>query len=153
MCTTYSHSKGLTLLELLIVVAILAIAASVAVPNLTNLIRSNTTAVQVNELISLVHLARSQAIRSNDSAVLRLRSANGGWDAVVVDGDDQELKKVAHSRTRLDLPEGGIDLIFDGRGFLPDSETITLRHESCAGDCGQRQQRTLEIMTTGRVGE
>lgn len=59
------NQRGVTLLELLIAIVVIAILVTWAVPNFQETIRSNQVAAQNNELIGLIHLARNEAIRRN----------------------------------------------------------------------------------------
>ena len=59
------RSRGLTLVELMVTLAIAAILAAVALPSFQDIIRSNRLATQANEFVGAVALARSEAVRQN----------------------------------------------------------------------------------------
>lgn len=69
--------RGVTLIELVVTIAIVAIGAALAYPSFTGLIRSNRVATATNNFIAAVNLARTEAIRSN----------RGGGLCPSVDGD------------------------------------------------------------------
>lgn len=62
---TSSTSRGFTLVELMITIAVLAIGSALAYPSFTSVIRSNRVATTTNNFIAAFNLARSEAIRSN----------------------------------------------------------------------------------------
>lgn len=59
------HSKGLTLIELLIVIAIVGILAAMAMPSFKNILNQQEVNGQINNLIAMVYFARSEAIKRN----------------------------------------------------------------------------------------
>jgi len=59
------RAKGLTLIELLIVIAIISILASLAAPSFNELVRKQHVNGEANVLFSLVYLARTEAIKRN----------------------------------------------------------------------------------------
>ena len=69
MKTTYktktkskNKNSGFTLIELIVVISIAAILASIAIPNFTKMIDSNRTTAATNEFVSALVLARSEAL-------------------------------------------------------------------------------------------
>lgn len=98
MSSRSRYSKGFTLTELLIVVAIAGILLNFAVPSFTETLKDNRMATQINELHATLSYARSEAIIRN-ATVTMCRSSNGascagswhdGWIVFVdtnVDGD------------------------------------------------------------------
>jgi type IV fimbrial biogenesis protein FimT len=71
-----SGARGLTLVEVLCTVSIVAILSAIAIPNLGDLRRSVARRTAVNELMHAVFLARSKAIMTN-SVVSLCPSGNG----------------------------------------------------------------------------
>ena len=59
------HQRGVTLVELMVVVAITAILAAVAVPQFSHLVGSRAIDAQSSALMSSLRLARSEALKRN----------------------------------------------------------------------------------------
>lgn len=63
-------SRGFTLVELAVTVAVLAIIAMVAVPSFTNLVRGNRLVSSANEMVAMLQTARAAAISNRATAVV-----------------------------------------------------------------------------------
>jgi type IV fimbrial biogenesis protein FimT len=70
--------RGFTLIELMVVVAVLAIVATVAVPSFQQIIENNRLATESNRLLSAMSFARSEAVRVGDDVSLSAKA--GGFD-------------------------------------------------------------------------
>lgn len=72
---------GLTLVELMMTVAVLAIVTSLAVPGYARLTAANRITTATNELVAAIHYARSEAIRRGQTVVIC--KSNDGLDCTV----------------------------------------------------------------------
>jgi type IV fimbrial biogenesis protein FimT len=69
------RTHGFTVVELMVVVAIAAILASLAAPSFTRLIESNSLSSDVNTFLADMRFARNEAIKRG-SLIIMCRSAN-----------------------------------------------------------------------------
>jgi len=58
-------SRGFTLVELLVVLAVGAVLLAIAIPSYAFLVNSSRLAAMTNDLVSALHLTRSEAIKRN----------------------------------------------------------------------------------------
>lgn len=64
------RSRGMTLLELSVVISIVGILTSIAVPNLRNYLANTRIATTTDELVTALNVARTEAIKRGTSVVL-----------------------------------------------------------------------------------
>jgi len=155
--SSHSEARGFTVIEIMIAIALLAILVTLAIPAIQELIKNNRVAAQSNELVSLIHYSRNEALRRNNTVPLDLFSETSGWSGEVrspgedasADCGDGVLRCASHTQVYLD-PDNDVSLEFNNRGYLVPIEpvTLTLQHENCSGN---RQRRVLEIRPSGQV--
>lgn len=78
--------SGVTLLELMVVLAIAAILLTIGIPSFASLAQSSRLSTATNELLAALHLARSEAIKRSARAVICSSASgaacanSGDWD-------------------------------------------------------------------------
>jgi type IV fimbrial biogenesis protein FimT len=88
----------MTLVELLTVLSIVAILATIAVPNLSDAMATQRLRAAGTDLMSSLLLARSEAIKRNAQVAVAPQSAGAwtsGWRVATVAADEQVDKKDA----------------------------------------------------------
>ena len=92
-----SRIVGFTLLELVITVALIGLLAAIGIPSFKGSLRSNRLTTSANEFISAINLARSEAIKRNQSVSIRKSSTNweDGWN-VLVGASKEKIVKSAN---------------------------------------------------------
>jgi type IV fimbrial biogenesis protein FimT len=77
--------QGFSLIELLVVLMIIGVIASIGMPSFNSAIRSSNLTTMINELITDLNVAKSEAIKRNQNVVVRKNGANweNGWQIFV----------------------------------------------------------------------
>lgn len=145
--------RGLTLVELMVTIAVLAILLAISIPSLTDSTLGSKLRSQANDLAAGALLARSEAIKRNQSVTL-CASSNGstctgawinGWIVRATDGT------VIHAHGEAEngfLINGTVTSIqFQPTGAGATTATLTVcRSSPSVGS----QERVVTISATGR---
>lgn len=140
----WNRAKGFTLVELMTVIAVVAILAAIALPSFQGSLRSNRVATASNELMASVALARTEAIRSRNPGVICTSTTgagcdgdwNSGWlvwsdidNSGTVNGAETVVRYV-QGNPRLVLAGSATLMAFDGRGrAIGGGQTISVQPE------------------------
>jgi type IV fimbrial biogenesis protein FimT len=155
------YSRGFTLVELMITLAILAILLSIAAPSFRDLIQSNRTQTISTDLLNALQLARSEAIKRGEQVEVCRR--NGDVCANAVDWDNGWLVKVSgvggavlrvwEAVEGQDTVTGPNEtLTYRPNGLLTkannaDNSVFTVAFANCTGNT----QYTISLTATGRA--
>lgn len=167
---------GFTLIELMVTVALAAILAFVAVPNLSAFKRNGELTSATNSLVAAISTARSEALkRGTNTLVLPLSGTSfvNGWIVFV----DMNLNNVFDSNTDIlvkqqeplptyfvvtqsltsTTPTGQPYIRYDASGYSKEigggflASTYSIARNDVSGDELLRQTRRIIIGPTGRV--
>lgn len=96
------QQTGLTLIELIVVLAVAAIITTTAIPGFQNFIQNNRMSTTVHAFVTSLHLARSEAVKRGDNVTICKSADNatctgaGGWDQgwiVFVDNNGNGIRE------------------------------------------------------------
>jgi type IV fimbrial biogenesis protein FimT len=143
---TSSTSRGFTLIELMITIAVLAIGSALAYPSFSGAMRSNRVATTTNGLIAAFNLARSEAIRSNHQGGVCPSS-----DGATCEGTDWSVGFMAYEDVDSSSTFSAGDRVLR---YFEGNPTMVLTGTASEGGGGIEQitfQRTGRIVETAQV--
>ncbi|OUS06778.1 hypothetical protein A9Q81_02185 [Gammaproteobacteria bacterium 42_54_T18] len=155
--------SGFTLLELMVVVAILGIAAAIAVPSFKSTVSRNQLISHTQEMAGIIAYARSEASKASNGRVTLCTSNDineeppscsskneNTWDAGwIVFSDDALLRVGQASTSNLTIRSSGFAsdgrVVFDGTGAPGTAGTFTL-----CNDLGVSQAKAVIVSVAGQ---
>ncbi len=157
-------SMGFTLTEFLVVIALLGILISIAIPGFSELIVRNRLATSTNDFISALNLARSEAIKRGQIVVVRKtgQTWEQGW-RVFVDIDRSTNAKTNNFNIGKDLELRVFSALTDTytlRGnnnfinfisYQPSGRSNNIGSFALCADQDVTRSKLIVINTTGRI--
>ena len=169
------NACGFTLIELMVGVAVLAIALGAGVPSMSEFIKNSRLSAQTNDLLASLHLARTEAIKGNARVTL-CKSADAancsaaagtGWEMGWIvfadannDGDldaGEGLDSHGAAATNVSIRPRAADTIgglfyYTSRGVVRDAADVALNGVfRICDERGLDHARGLVLSPTGRV--
>lgn len=160
--------RGVTLLELIVAITVLAVLAGIGVPAFSNIMRSNEIAAGSNNLLSALILARSEAMKRGVrvSVCPSNATANGcteDWsNGLLVFSDDFGAPGVLENPANdvplqlFPAPANGVTVTSAATSvvFMPSAATnsgATLTFSVTKTGCTGDQRRQISVTSAGRV--
>ena len=122
-----SFARGFTLVELMVTLVIVGILASVAVPSFNEFIRRGQIRAASEAVLNAMQLARSEAVKRNESVVFVLGAGRGLTSWEIRDGTGgiiQQSRDSGEGGGDLEtvvLPNGASRITFNGLGRVSDN--------------------------------
>ena len=165
----FTVSGGFTVIELMVTIALMSIALSLAIPSYRNMIANNRSATEVNRFLAAINIARSEAVKRGVPIAMCARkqprtipeSCSGsndwstGWilftDNSGTSGDYDASDALLYA---WDAPDGNPTVSAGTASiqYLPTGDTrnaasFTYYFPGCSGE----QKRMISINLTGRA--
>lgn len=137
--------KGFTLIELMVVVALLGIFASIAVPSFNRMIEKNRVEAVASELYRLVQAARSDAVNKRAVATLSYTAGTKTW--VLTQGGATARQFVVPPSIDNSQTQGS--LTFSPDGTVSNQATLKVSSAKSATEYSIGIQRSGSARMTG----
>jgi len=149
------RQPGFTLIEMMIVIAVLTIMASIAIPNFMSLLPGMRLNGAARQVMGDLMAARMKAVKENNNYKVTFQDSTHYeiWDDDGSDGADHDsettsddIKNIQNEYDNVIFSSTG-DPIFTPRGVIKSlSSTATITFQNTSGGC-----KKVKVSITGRV--
>jgi len=139
--------SGFTIIELMMVIAIAGVLATVAGPSFTSMINNNRITTQTNQFILAIQIARSEAVkRGRPVSVIATNGSDWGQGWEVIDENDVVIQNFDAIPSGLTIVSAGskTSFTFSNGGDADSTDTLTVCKTGLNG-------RNINITSTGRT--
>lgn len=152
MLSRRTRSRGLTLVELLISVAVLSIALSLAAPGMSKQINNYRVRGATDSILGGLNLARTEAIRRNTPVRFTLTSGTAAWAVTVVSSGSTVQSRAAGENGGVSTASGNSAwaLTFQPTGMVDTSGTWLSRVTVSSTTSGT-DSRQIDILGGGLI--
>ncbi|MCW8931965.1 MAG: GspH/FimT family protein [Gammaproteobacteria bacterium] len=163
----YKNNDGFSLIELIIVISIIGILFSSALPAFSKMLARNQQMTQLHTLFHHHQLARSEAIKSNQSVILcksddgqHCKSKSKWSDGWIIFSDTDNNKKINNNEMVILIQpavSGHLSLKYRGFGshnyvrYFPDGHSSTNGTFTLCNQMGHQYAKSIIISRTGRA--
>jgi type IV fimbrial biogenesis protein FimT len=140
--------RGFTLLEVLAVIAVVAVIVGVGIPSFSIMIQNNRVTTQTNELVTALNFARTEAVKRGRNVQVAVTEETTGWSATVA------LAGVVADPLRVVDRQGSVvtvnaaNVVFGPTGAPTAGETFTMAPKT---GCSGEQRRQIVVGVSGQI--
>ena len=159
--TGFMVEQGMTLIEIMVALAVLAVLVSLAAPSFVAITKNNRATAVTNDLIASFQLARTEAIKRNGT--VSVQSTNdvinwgGGYRIFVdlngdgkLDAGELLLRNVDAPHTSVTLISTRSDISYQGDGGVVNAATFTINTPCGSDDTGvTHKKRVVQLGKSG----
>lgn len=144
-------AKGFTLIELVVVIAILSIAITIAIPSFVYVTKNNQVQEISSEIYNTLAYARSEAITRNTTITVKAGSdENTGWlETITISTPSETLRKIERktSLNQLTSSSSSTSIDFKPSGTVKSSSSISI----CSSSDIKIPARIINISMSGNI--